>query len=245
MSERRVALVTGGSRGIGAATCRTLAARGVAVGLTYRESDGKAAEVVEELQREGARAVALRFDLDGPSEAPRLVDETVAALGGINSLILNAGVWRGGRLETMDVETWWSVICTNLRGAQQVVVAALPTLRRAKLPSITVMSSAVGLIGFPGDTAYASVKAAFIGFARSLAKETASDGIRVNVLAPGLIETDMTRNVSSTAREAIAGEIVLKRFGTPDEVAKAAVFLSEDATYCTGTVLTVDGGWTI
>jgi len=183
--------------------------------------------------------------LDRPDGAGRLVEQTVTELGPLCALVLNAGVWDGGRLEAIDPAAWWSVIATNLGGAQHVVRAALPALRKGKEPSVTFISSAVGLIGFPGDTAYASVKAAMIGFARSLAKEVAPDGIRVNVLAPGFVDTDMTAAISSRARDRIAGEVVLGRFGTAEEVAKAAVFLAEDATYCTGTVLTVDGGWTL
>ncbi len=107
------------------------------------------------------------------------------------------------------------------------------------------MSSVVGLVGHAGDTAYASAKAAFIGFARSLAKEVGRDGIRVNVLAPGFIETDMTAQVPNAARDRLTSEMVLRRFGTTEEVAAAAIFLTEDATYCTGTVLAVDGGWSL
>lgn len=237
--------MTGGTRGIGAAICSELVDRGVAVAFTYRRDVAAAQQVGDRLEQQGGRALALPFDLDQPASARVLVDATVAALGGIDSLVINAGVWDGGRLESIDAEAWWSVIATNLGGAQHLVRAVLPVLRGRNQPSITFVSSAVGLIGFPGDTAYASVKAAMIGFARSLAKEVAFDGIRVNVLAPGFVDTDMTAAISDRAREQIAAEIVLNRFGTAEEVAKAAVFLSEDATYCTGTVLTVDGGWTL
>jgi len=201
--------------------------------------------VAAELEQAGGRALALSFDLARPEDAVRLVEDAVTGLGAVHSLILNAGVWDGGRIEAIDPAAWWSVISTNLGGAQHVVRAALPALRAGERPSVTFISSAVGLIGFPGDTAYASVKAAMIGFARSLAKEVAADGIRVNVLAPGFVDTDMTAAISARARERIAREIVLGRFGTAEEVARAAVFLAEDATYCTGTVLTVDGGWTL
>lgn len=108
-----------------------------------------------------------------------------------------------------------------------------------------LISSVVGLVGHAGDTAYASAKAALVGFARSLAKEVGRDGIRVNVLAPGFVETDMTAEVSDRARNRLTDEMVLRRFGTTGEVADAAVFLAQDATYCTGTVLAVDGGWSL
>jgi 3-oxoacyl-[acyl-carrier protein] reductase len=243
--KARVGLVTGGTRGIGAAICRELAARGTAVAFTYRSNADRARQVAADLEQCGGRVVALPFDLDQPADAVRLVEATVEHLGGLHSLVLNAGVWDGGRIEAIDPAAWWSVIHTNLGGALHVVRAALPALRAAEQASVTFVSSAVGLIGFPGDTAYASVKAAMVGFARSLAKEVAADGIRVNVLAPGFVDTDMTAAISARAREQIAGEIVLGRFGTADEIARAAAFLAEEATYCTGTVLTVDGGWTL
>lgn len=130
-------------------------------------------------------------------------------------------------------------------GAAQLTRAALPALRQGTNASVTLVSSAVGIVGFAGDTAYASAKAAMTGFARSLAKEVGRDGIRVNVLAPGFVATDLTAGIPPASRDRITGDLVLRRLGTADEVARAAVFLAEDATYCTGTVLTVDGGWTI
>jgi 3-oxoacyl-[acyl-carrier protein] reductase len=165
--------------------------------------------------------------------------------GRLDGLILNAGVWKGGRIENVPHDEWWSVIEANVSSLSQIVRAALPALRKGDYPSILLVGSVVGLIGHAGDTAYGSAKAAMVGFARSLAKEVGRDGIRVNVLAPGFIDTDMTSMVPESAREKIYTETVLRRFGTADEVAKAAIFLSEDATYCTGTILSVDGGWSL
>jgi 3-oxoacyl-[acyl-carrier protein] reductase len=160
-------------------------------------------------------------------------------------LVLNAGIWHGGKLADLDPALWWQVLESNVGGAAQLTRAALPALRSGPESSVLLVSSAVGIVGFPGDTAYGSAKAALTGFARSLAKEVGRDGVRVNVLAPGFVETAMTADVSERARASITRDLVIRRFGRPDEIARAAVFLSEDATYCTGTVLTVDGGWSL
>jgi 3-oxoacyl-[acyl-carrier protein] reductase len=242
-SARRV-LVTGGSRGIGASIVRLLANRGSTVVFTYRSGADAATALVESCGDLPGHVTALPFDLtDGdPGE---LVDSALAAAGGLDSLILNAGVWHGGRLTKLDDTTWWEVLEANLRGNVRLVRAALPSLESSVGGSVLLMSSAVGLIGFPGDTAYASSKSALTGFARSLAKETGRSGTRVNVLAPGFVETDMTAEISDAARARIIDRSVLGRFGTPEEVAAAAVFLCEDATFATGVVLPIDGGWTL
>jgi 3-oxoacyl-[acyl-carrier protein] reductase len=145
----------------------------------------------------------------------------------------------------MDPDRWWRVVEVNLKGMATLTRAALPALRHSPDPSVVLVSSVVGIIGHAGDTAYATAKAAMIGFARSLAKESRRDGVRVNVLAPGFIDTDMTAAIRETARRNIARATVLRRFGSVEEIGRAAVFLSEDATYCTGSVLAADGGWSI
>jgi 3-oxoacyl-[acyl-carrier protein] reductase len=176
-------------------------------------------------------------------EAPAAT--TAAHFGRLDSVVLNAGIWAGGLLERIDPGSWAEVVQRNLVGAAQLCRACLPYLRNGENPSIVLVSSVVGEIGFPGDTAYAAAKAGMIGLARSLAKEVARDKIRVNVLAPGFAETDMTAGVSESARRRIVDRTLLGRFGSPAEIAQAAVFLSEDATFCTGTVLNADGGWSI
>lgn len=242
MGEPRVAVVTGGSRGIGAEITRQLTARGMRVACTYRSGRDEAHELAAEL---GTDVLATHFELGDEASASALVTEVLDRFGRLDTLVLNAGVWHGGRLEDLDPALWWRVLESNVGGAAQVVRAALPALREGVSPSVTLVSSAVGIIGFPGDTAYGSAKAALTGFARSLAKEVGRDGIRVNVLAPGFVATDMTAAIPARSRERIVADMVLRRFGTADEVARAAVFLAEDATYCTGTILTVDGGWSL
>jgi 3-oxoacyl-[acyl-carrier protein] reductase len=241
-SSRRTVLVTGGSRGIGAEIVRALAGRGCNVACGYRSSCDRAAELADRFE---GRVRPMPYELGSASSADATVEAVIGRWGRLDAVILNAAEWRGGRIDELDALDWWSVVESNVGGMAQLARAALPRLRVAPAPSIVLVSSVVGLIGHAGDTAYASAKAAMVGFARSLAKEVGRDGIRVNVLAPGFVETDMTANVSDNARRRIQARAVLGRFGCAEEIARAAVFLSEDATYCTGTVLTVDGGWSL
>lgn len=239
---QRVVLVSGGSRGIGAAVTAALAQRGVRVGCTYRSGRDEA----EKLAADAPDLVLpVHFDMQDLPSASRVVEEVVSEWGRLDAVVLNAGQWTGGLLARADPAAWWGVVETNLHGTVALTRAALPHLARGTSPSVVLVSSVVGLIGNAGDTAYASAKAAMIGFGRSLAKEVARDGIRVNILAPGFVETDMTDAVAPAARKRIEDATVLGRFGTVDEIARAAVFLSEDATFCTGSVLTVDGGWAL
>lgn len=238
----RTVLVTGGSRGIGAEIVRLLAARGVNVGCGYHSSADRASALAQELQ---PRVHPVRYQLGSTDSAQDAVATMIDSFGNLNAVILNAGTWDGGLIETLDHDRWWRVIERNVGSLAQVTRAALPALRKADDASILLVSSVVGLIGHAGDTAYASAKAAMVGFARSLAKEVGRDGVRVNVLAPGFVETDMTRAVSEKARDRIRARAVLGRFGSAREIASAAVFLSEDATYCTGAILNVDGGWSL
>lgn len=241
-TERRTAFVTGGSRGIGAEVVRALAARDLNVACGYRNSHERALELARGI---GDTVVPVPYDLGCQRSAEAAVDAIARTWGRLDSLVLNAATWHGGRLEQMSPDSWWSVVQANVAGMAQTSRAALKLLRESEAPSIVLVSSVVGMIGFPGDTAYASSKAAMIGFARSLCKEVGRDGIRVNVIAPGFVETDMTARVASAARDQIQDQTVLRRFGTTGEIASAVAFLSEEATYCTGTVLTVDGGWSI
>lgn len=234
--------MTGGSRGIGAEVVRRLAARGTAVGCGYHSSANRADALADEL---GPGVLPVRYELGSKAAAEQAVVAMTDAFGRLDAVILNAGIWDGGLLESLDYERWWRVVEQNVGSLAHLARSALPPLRAADHPSILLVSSVVGLIGHAGDTAYASAKAAMVGFARSLAKEVGRDGIRVNVLAPGFVDTDMTAAVPDKARDRIHAEAVLGRFGTAEEVAAAAVFLSEDATYCTGTVLSVDGGWSL
>lgn len=234
--ETRVAVVTGGSRGIGAAITRQLVTRGMRVAGTYRSDPTRAL---------GDGVLPVHYELGDAESARAVIDTVTERFGRLDTLVLNAGIWDGGRLDELDPARWWRVVESTVGGAAQLTRAALPALRQGTNASVTLVSSAVGIVGFAGDTAYASAKAAMTGFARSLAKEVGRDGIRVNVLAPGFVSTDLTAGIPAASRDRITGDLILRRLGTADEVARAAVFLAEDATYCTGTVLTADGGWTI
>lgn len=238
----RTVLLTGAGRGIGAAIAERLLDRGVRVAGTYHSEPGPLEKLAE--QHPG-RVLPVPYTLGEEGSARAAVATVEREWGGFDALVLNAGRWIGGRLEEVPDDDWWSLLHDNVGGAAQLARAALPTLRQGSDPSVLFVSSVVGLIGHAGDTAYASAKAAFVGLARSLAKEVGRDGIRVNILAPGYVDTDMTAQVPDRARERLTGEMVLRRFGTAREIADAAVFLGEDATYCTGTVLTVDGGWSL
>jgi 3-oxoacyl-[acyl-carrier protein] reductase len=240
----RHVLVTGGSRGIGRAIVRQLAERGVDVTFTYRSSAEAARELTALCAEAAGEVRALRYDLDA-GDPDQLLGECLNGPGRLDGLILNAATWAGGTLQNLDDEAWWGVVETNLRGTVRIARAALKPLTTSTSGSVTLIASTVGLIGFPGDTAYASSKSALTGFARSLAKELGQHGTRVNVLAPGFVDTDMTARVPPTARDRILARTVLGRFATCEEIAAAAVFLSEDAGYATGVVLPLDGGWTL
>jgi 3-oxoacyl-[acyl-carrier protein] reductase len=242
MTDKRVALVTGASRGIGAGIARQLLDRDVRVVGTYRSGR----ENVEKLAIEHpGQVLPVHLDLARPDTAASAIETAERTWGRLDSVVLNAAVWDGGKLSTMELDRWWSVIEANLRSTAAIVRAATPLLVAGDNPSIVLISSVVGQVGFPGDTAYASAKAAAVGFARSLAKELARKAVRVNVLAPGFVDTDMTAAVPQRSRQRIADATLLGRFGTVDEIARAAVFLAEDATFCTGTVLAADGGWSL
>jgi 3-oxoacyl-[acyl-carrier protein] reductase len=241
MSER-VVLVTGASRGIGAEIARGLAQRGVRVGCSFRSSRAEAESLAQEFP---GLVLPVHYQLGDPESAHQAVQHVVDHWGRLDGLIANAGIWAGGRLTVMEPSAWSTVISANLEGTAQISRAAIPSLVTSSAGSITLVSSVVGLIGGPGDTAYASAKAGLFGFGRSLAKELARDQIRVNVLAPGFVETDMTAEVPNGSRREISQSILLGRFGLAEEIASAAIFLSEDATYCTGSILSVDGGWSI
>jgi 3-oxoacyl-[acyl-carrier protein] reductase len=235
--SRPVALVTGGARGIGSAIVTKLHYREVRVAYTSRQAAGAIIGASDDL-------LHVRYDLidDDPDE---LVDRVLQAWGRLDMLILNAGVWVGGTVERLPEETWWRVVDTNVRGNYRVARAAVAALRESTAASIVLVSSAVGVIGFPGDTAYATAKSSLLGLCRSLAKELAPAKVRVNVVAPGFVETDMTAGVSDKARSMIMRRCLIERFGTAEEVADAVIFVAQDATYCTGSVLLVDGGWSI
>lgn len=239
----RIALVTGGSRGIGAEISRELAARGAHVVLTYTGSQAAADRVVAGIRDSGGVASAARVDVTDRAASNALVDAVVAEHARIDILVNNAGITRDGLLVRMSDEDWDGVIETNLTGAFVMTRAVAKHMMKQRSGAIVNVASIVGLSGNAGQANYAAAKAGMIGLTKSVARELAPRSIRVNAVAPGFIETDMTASLPATVREAALERIALRRFGSPTDVAKAVAFLaSDDAAYITGQVIVVDGG---
>ena len=241
----KVALVTGASRGIGAAIAKRLASDGASVAVNYAGSQAAAETLVAEIVAAGGRAVALRADVSDPAAATALVAAAVEAFGGLDVVVNNAGITRDGLIVRMSDEDWDAVIRTNLTGVFNVTRAASKLLMKQRSGAIVNITSVVGLVGNAGQVNYAAAKAGVIGLTKSVARELAPRGVRVNAIAPGFIETDMTSDLPDAARDGALGQIALKRFGSVDEISAAVSFLAGDeAGYITGQTLAVDGGMT-
>jgi len=239
----RVALVTGGSRGIGRAISIDLASRGMAVAVNYATRAEAAEEVVDEIRSAGGNAMAFGADVSRETAVTALFEEVTAALGPVTVLVNNAGITRDNLLLRMTVDEFDQVIATNLRSAFLCTKAALRGMLKARWGRVVSIASVAGVAGNPGQANYAASKAGLIGFSKSVAKEVGSRGITVNVIAPGFIETDMTEALGEDVKTASLPSIALGRFGSAGEVAAAVGFLAgEDAGYITGQVLGVDGG---
>lgn len=237
----KVALVTGASRGIGRATAVTLAGAGARVIVTSR---GDAAQsVADEIMQSGGTATAIAADVADSAAIGAAVEQILETHGRLDILVNNAGIARDQLLLRMKREDWDAVVATNLTGTFVCTQAVLRTMVRQRAGRIISIGSVVGQSGNPGQTNYAATKAGIIGFSKALAREVASRNITVNVVAPGLIDTDMTRDISSDAQANWTSNIPLGRLGTPEDVAAAVCFLASDAaSYITGQVLAVNGG---
>ncbi|MGB7218767.1 MAG: 3-oxoacyl-ACP reductase FabG [Vicinamibacterales bacterium] len=237
----RIALVTGASRGIGRAIAARLAAQGATVVAAARGDH--ADDIVRELTAAGRNAEAVSLDVTDTAALERLPGEIVGRHGRLDIVVSNAGITRDQLLMRMKREDWDAVLATNLTAAFVLAQAAVRPMLKQRGGRIIAISSVVGQMGNAGQTNYAASKAGLIGFAKALAREIASRGITVNVVAPGLIDTDMTRAAGDKAQTNWAAQIPLGRLGTPDDVAAAVGFLaSDEAAYITGHVLAVNGG---
>jgi 3-oxoacyl-[acyl-carrier protein] reductase len=234
----KVALVTGGARGIGAAVSRELAAAGARVAVNYRAG----AETAEALAAE-LGGIAVQADVAEAEQVAALVERVEAELGPLDVLVANAGITRDTLLVRMSDEEWNEVIDTNLRGVFNASRAVARGMLKRRSGVIVTMTSIVGLHGNPGQTNYAASKAGIIGFTKALAKELGSRGVRVNAVAPGYITTELTDVLPEELREMILANTSLGRLGDPEDVARCVRFLcSEEARFVTGAVLQVDGG---
>ena len=239
--DGKVALVTGASRGIGRAIARRLAADGAIVIAAARGTNAQA--VADEITAAGHRATAQALDITDTASVEAAAAATLAAHGRVDILVNNAGITKDQLMLRMKRADWDAVVQTNLTGAYTCVQSVLKTMIKQRSGRIISITSVVGQAGNAGQVNYAASKAGLIGFTKALALEVASRGITVNAVAPGLIDTDMTKGISEGAHEEWAARIPLKRLGTPDDVAAAVAFLaSDEASYITGQVLAVNGG---
>jgi 3-oxoacyl-[acyl-carrier protein] reductase len=239
----KVAIVTGSSRGIGAAIAKILARQGAKVVVNHRASPEGAAEVMMAIREIGAEGTVIQADVSLSSEASRLVKETVDTYGQIDILVNNAGTTRDMLVMTMKDEDWDLVLKTNLSSTYYCCKAAVRPMMKKRHGRIINMTSVVGLAGQAGQTNYAASKAGIVGFTKALAKEVGSRNITVNAVAPGFIPTALTEVLPDSMIQGIIATTPLGRLGTVEDVANAVLFLaSEEAAFITGHVLTVDGG---
>jgi 3-oxoacyl-[acyl-carrier protein] reductase len=240
----KVALVTGGSRGLGRAIALALARQGADVGVNYRGNAEAAAEVVAEIRSMGRAAIAIQGDTSaGRESCEAIVKAAIDELGKVDILVNNAGITRDNLMMRMDADEWDSVISTNLSGPFWMTRAIARPMLKAKSGRIINMSSVAGRMGNVGQANYASAKAGLIGLTKSVARELASRGITCNAIAPGLIETELTADVPQAARDFVLNSTPLGYIGSVEDVAAAAVyFASDESRYVTGQVLGVDGG---
>ncbi|MBO7371308.1 MAG: 3-oxoacyl-[acyl-carrier-protein] reductase [Bacteroidales bacterium] len=241
--ENKTALITGAAKGIGKAIALRFAREGADIAFTYLTSEAAAMETRRELEACGVKVLAIRSDATDFEGASKVVEQVLSEFSRIDILVNNAGITRDGLTMRMDEAQWDTVIAANLKSAFNYIHAVLPSMLRNRCGSIVNISSVVGIHGNAGQSNYAASKAGLIGLAKSVAQEVGSRGVRVNVVAPGFIKTDMTSAMPEETLQAWEARIPLHRGGTPQDVAQACLFLASDlASYVTGQVIAVDGG---
>lgn len=241
--EGKVALVTGGSRGIGKAIALMLAANGADVAVNYAGNQAAAEAVAEEIKAMGRKAIIIQGDVALTAVCTEMVDKVVAEFGKIDILVNNAGITRDTLLMRMKEEDWDAVMNTNLKSVFNCTKAAVKYMAKQRSGRIVNISSVVALMGNAGQANYAAAKAGIIGFTKTVAKEMAARGINVNAITPGFIKTDMTNVLPEKVVASLEAGIPLSRLGEPEDIANAVLFLVSDASsYITGQTLHVDGG---
>lgn len=239
--EGKVAVITGASRGLGRAIAEEFARAGADLVVNYNSTPCQ--DLVDYVEGLGRKAVAVQADVSKVADCENLIDTAVKTFGKLDILVNNAGITRDTLLMRMDEEAWDAVIATNLKSAYATCKAACRPMMKARAGSIINVSSVSGLMGQAGQANYAASKAGLVGFTKSLARELASRGIRVNCIAPGFIASDMTDAMEEKAIEQVMAQIPMGRFGKAEDIANAALYLASDmGSYVTGSTLVVDGG---
>ncbi|MCI5958623.1 MAG: 3-oxoacyl-[acyl-carrier-protein] reductase [Lachnospiraceae bacterium] len=245
MLTEKIALVTGASRGIGKAIAMELAERGATVIVNYSGSEEKAQQTVSEIKKNGGEAVAVKCDVADFAACEKLAKDVIGRYGRLDILVNNAGITRDGLIMKMSEQDFDSVMDTNLKGTYNMIRHFSRWFLKQKSGRIINIASVSGVIGNAGQANYSASKAGVIGLTRAVARELSGRGICINAVAPGFIDTDMTRQMSEDAKKGIEAMIPMGHMGKPEDVARLVGFLADEAEYITGQVICVDGGMAI